>query len=1044
MFRIFTIFIFFTTIVINLSGQKFRFMDLPLKDICYSQVNDKLYGVLPGNSAQGNAFVIINPNTGAIEKRVEVGSEPSHISISNSGRTLSIALFGAPYLQRFDLSTNQFLPVTNLETSEANSHIPLNTLDMALLPNSETGLVVSRMYRGQSPRIVDVVVFDNNQLRVQQNRFVPYGNKLVIMEDGQTLWGLGHDHFPMPFKRYRITQQGVEEVENYFNLINVEVTHVAYQNGRIYLQNGQIFDVSGSGAPQLLATLDIGQNYNKTSAPQVPALDSNYIYFASDLHLDGVANRYGGSFLKRVDKTTFQRVDSVSIPAPGWLWNGESTKKIISLGKGRIALLSEFDGNSRLMLYNSSPCTTPQLNLKITPNSNLSVCFGDSIELSATPGFTDYYWSNGGIGQKIKFSNKWSAKDTIRYRVIGANGCLSEPSAPLIVTFSAKPSELQLFTADSNRDALCPDEKAELRALADRAAYSFIWSTGDTLPVGQNLKIESGGIYTVWAQGFYGCLSEPKSIEILEANPGARVKPVITQNGPLAYCNNNPSEFSGPTDAFAYEWSNGATTQSLKPNSSGEYALRLRYANGCKGPWSDTLLVKVGYQSPDQLRLFQQSDQLRIENSSFIADSIQWFFNDTLLPNPNRNYYFPQKKGFYSVLSYWQGCPSEPTIPYLYPAAIQASIFSVSNNEQLTSYLLFPSINPIDNYRFKWSNGSTTPSLEVKAPGTYCLTAYRDWSQDSATACITFGSLGDLQIEVLDNVPLPGFPIVLYKYLNPDFQVIDTVISDINGKALFENLENGTYYALAVPTAGTPLAKQYLPTYARSAILWRDANPFQMRGFHPSTGFPERQHIFLERTQMLMGEGRITGFIGAADGVAPSGSQGFDEANTQNEGLPNVSIALYDSTGKVVAITHSDANGNYVFENVPFGVYTVVINFLGVAPFSQVVNITTDEPQAIKISFLLKNGNFVVVRTKDIPTLDLVVWPNPLSGNFYCSIPEKCQLFIYDVMGRLLAQRSYSEGVKEENALISQPTGVYWLKIQTESGKIGIKRLIKQ
>lgn len=1043
MFRIFTLFILFSTIVIDLLGQRFHFLDLPLKDICYSQVNDKLYGVLPGNSAQGNAFVIINPNTGAIEKRVEVGSEPSHIIISNSGRTLYIALFGAPYLQRFDLSTNQFLPVTNLEVAEPNSHLPLNTLDMVLLPNSETSVVVSRMYRGQRPRNYDLAVFDNTQLRDQKQNFLSHGNKLVMMEDGQTLWGLGHDYFLNSIKRYRIAAQGLEEVETYPNLINLEATHVAYQNGRIYLQNGQIFDVSGSGAPQLLTTLDIGQNYNKISAPQVPALDSNYIYFTSDLHRDGVANRFGGSFLKRVDKTTFQRVDSVAIPAPGWLWNGESTKKIISLGKGRIALLSEFYGHARLMLYNSSPCTTPQLNLQITQNSDLSVCFGDSIELSATPGFTDYYWSNGVNGQKIKFSSNWVGKDTIRYRVIGPNGCLSEPSAPAIISVSVKPSELQLFT-DINRDALCPDEKGELRALADRAAYSFVWSTGDTLLVGQNLKIDSGGIYTVWARGLYGCLSEPKSIEILEANPGARVKPVITKNGPLTYCNNKLSEFRGPDNAFAYEWSNGASTQSIKPISSGEYALRLRYANGCIGPWSDTLRIKVGYQSPDQLRLYQQSDQLRIENSFFIADSIQWFFNDTLVLNPNRNYYFPQKKGFYSVVSYWQGCPSEPTIPYLYPAAIQAKILSVSNNEQLTSYLLFPNINPIDNYRYKWSNGSTNASLEIKAPGVYCVTVYRDWAQDSAKACITFESLGDLQIEAIDNIPLPGFPIVLYRYLNPDFRVIDTIYSDEKGRALFENLENGTYYVLALPTAGTLLAKQYLPTYARSAILWRDANPFQMRGFHPSDGFPERQYIFLERTQMLMGEGRITGFVGAADGFAPTVSQGFDGTDAQNVGLANVSIVLYDSTGKIVAITYSDTNGNYVFENVPFGGYTVVINYLGVAPFSQVVSITTDEPQANKISFLLKNGKFVVVRAKDIPTLDPVVWPNPLSGNFYYTIPEKCQLFIYDVMGRLLAQRSYSEGVKEENALISQPTGVYWLKIQTESGKIGIKRLIKQ
>lgn len=1043
MLRFILLFLLISHISVNLGGQNFRFIDLPFNDVCYSTVNDKLYGVLAGSLAQGNAIVVMNPTTGVIERRIEVGSEPSHIRISNSGRYLYVALLGAPYIQRFDLSTNQFLPAVNLESPEPNSNLSLNVLDMAILPNSETSLVVSRMDRGGNTLIHDMVVFDNTQLREKKLGFSPHGNKLVMMEDGQTLWGLRHEYFPNSLKRYRVTAQGLEEVESYPNLIYLEVTHVAYQNGRIYLQNGQIIDVS-SGVPQLVTTLNIGQEYNRTTAPMVPALDSNCIYFASDLNPNLIhGDRYRGSFLKKINKTTFQRLDSITIPAPGWFWNGESTKKIISLGKGRIALLSEFEKHRRLMLYHSKPCPALPLNLKIEPKQELAVCSGDTIELRATPGYTDYYWSNGMNGQKIKFTNQWGSKDTLRYRVIGPNGCLSEPSVPTVVSFSQKPTSVEVGT-DANRYAICPNEKAELRASADQAAFSFIWSTGDTLPLGRSIQVDSGGIYTVRARGRYGCLSEPKAIEILEANPGARVKPIINRNGSLTYCDNNLTELSGPANAFAYEWSNGATTRSIKPNFTSEYALRLRYANGCIGPWSDTLRVKVGYRSPDQLRLFQQFDQLRIENSFFLADSVQWLFNGTRIPNPNRGYYLPTQKGFYSVVNYWQGCPSEPSIPYLFPQAIKVGIQSVANNDQSTSHLLFPNVTPIDNYRLKWSDGTSNPSIEVKAIGTYCLTVYRDWAQDSASACIDFAMAGDLQIDVIDNAPLQDIPVVLYRYLNPDFQVIDTIHTEVNGRALFKNLENGVYYAQAIPTPGTPFAKQYLPTYAKSATLWRNANPFQMRGIHPVNGTPEWQQILLQATQMLMGEGSISGFIGKADGFAPGNTSSFDGTSVQNVGLANISIVLYDSTGKIVAVTYSDVNGHYIFNNVPFGVYTLVVNLLGVAPITQTVNISSSEPQVNNISFLLKNGAFVVVGTKNVPTIAVALWPNPVSGSFYCAVPEQSRLFIYDTMGRLIAQRNYTEGIKEENALMNQPSGIYWVKLQTESGKMGIKRLIKQ
>ncbi|MBK9462214.1 MAG: carboxypeptidase regulatory-like domain-containing protein [Sphingobacteriales bacterium] len=42
-------------------------------------------------------------------------------------------------------------------------------------------------------------------------------------------------------------------------------------------------------------------------------------------------------------------------------------------------------------------------------------------------------------------------------------------------------------------------------------------------------------------------------------------------------------------------------------------------------------------------------------------------------------------------------------------------------------------------------------------------------------------------------------------------------------------------------------------------------------------------------------------------------------------GLPGVTITLYDSNGDVIATTTTDSNGNYVFEGLPAGDYTVTV-----------------------------------------------------------------------------------------------------------------------
>ncbi len=1028
-------------VFVAVQGQQFQFVNLPFNDICYSVTNDRLYGVVGRNNPKGNAIFVINPANGNIEERIEVGSDPSHIRVSTDGRYLYVVLAGSPQLLRYDLLTKGFKPNTLLESKEPNSTIALHALDMELLPHSEGSVVISRLSNLQTPQLFDLVVFDSTQLR-DRELFVQAGNRMVLADDGQTLWAWGYNNFSTAFKKLRINAQGIEELNSYPDLIKDEVTHVVYQSGRIYLQNGQIFDLSTPTAPQLLHTHYLGQDYNKNRAPQVPDLDSNYIYFTNDFDPNYYRDYvYRGSFFKIINKSTFEPIASIPIPGLSSLWSGANTKKIISLGKGRAALINQSFDKAGLMIYTPKPCQSSPVNLSIAPSQDLYACTGDTLELEATPGHAAYLWSSGQTGQKIQYARRGIEIDSVRVWALDSKGCWSKPSAPKALHFDSKPPEPKLGVRFAQY-TICPGEKASLVAYVDDvSATSFIWSTGATTAPGKDYEVDSAGIYTVRARGKYGCLSDPKSIEILDAEPNAKITPTITANGPLSFCANQATIFSGPPAAFGYEWSNGASTQSIVPRFSGNLALRLLYPSGCKSRWSDTLQVKITNLPFDKLRIAQQRQELRIENAFAIVDSVQWSLNGQPIPNTNRSFFVPTEKGFYSVTNFRNGCASDPLAPFPFPAPVTID-FNVWPQGDQTSYLVSALVNPLELYRYKWNNGSADSKLIVDSVGTYCLTVYRDWTQDSTTACITFTSNADLEIQALDEgAPVQGMPIVLYRFLNPGFQVIDTLISTNGGRALFKGITPGVYYAQAIPSPATPLAKQYLPTYARSASLWGDANPFQLRGIRPENSPPEAQQILLQRTQMLMGEGSISGIVRGGEGFAPGNTQGF---NAQNAGLANVGIVLYDANGKIVAVTYTDENGFYIFPAVPLGSYTVMVNLLGVPPVSQPLIVLADASTLGNINFMLKNGAFVIVGTQNIPLLEIELWPNPVSGRFYCKISEKSSISIYDAMGRIIAKRHYDPGVKEENVLLTQAAGLYWLKIQTESGKIGIKRLIKQ
>jgi DNA-binding beta-propeller fold protein YncE len=206
--------LFFAFALVNITqtlAQEFRILDMKLKDICYSSVNDRIYGAVPGDLVQGNSIAVINPNTGVVEQSIPIGSEPTLVRISNNGRYLYVGLYGSPIIQLYDLLTNTLDPAIDLELfvpPPYDTHYPIFTGDIQPIPQLANSIIASRNDLNTTPGFSGITAYDDTTARALKiDGGVIGGDQIVVTETGQTLWGLGHAYAPTAFQRYQITAQ---------------------------------------------------------------------------------------------------------------------------------------------------------------------------------------------------------------------------------------------------------------------------------------------------------------------------------------------------------------------------------------------------------------------------------------------------------------------------------------------------------------------------------------------------------------------------------------------------------------------------------------------------------------------------------------------------------------------------------------------------------------------------------------------------------------------------------------------------------------------
>ncbi len=255
----------------------------------------------------------------------------------------------------------------------------------------------------------------------------------------------------------------------------------------------------------------------------------------------------------------------------------------------------------------------------------------------------------------------------------------------------------------------------------------------------------------------------------------------------------------------------------------------------------------------------------------------------------------------------------------------------------------------------------------------------------------------------------------------------------------FDGLEEGSEYLVkAAMNVWSPLYNDYLPTYYDGVLSWMDATTVAVDG-----------NVFGIDINMVAGENPGgPGFIGGniSDGAGKSLSE-----------VGGIMVILLDADGNPVGFTHTDAQGNYSFEGIPYGTYTVHIEILNIPSEPFAVTISADIPSFEDANFVRANGNIAADFSSSIENLilaginDFNVAPNPVRGQtvvfFNASQEINAELQIFNIMGQRLLQKEVSIEVGANSIEVDASQlakGMYLLQLSQNGQAIHQVKIIKE
>lgn len=364
----------------------------------------------------------------------------------------------------------------------------------------------------------------------------------------------------------------------------------------------------------------------------------------------------------------------------------------------------------------------------ISPAGETAFCEGGSVTISTASNYSEYLWNNNAKTKSIDATET----GTYRLKVKNAEGCWSDYSNSVKVTVHAIPEKPVIH--NENTSALCPGVAVTLAAPDGYDQY--LWSTGETT---QSIEVKKDGKYTVSVANNQ-CWS-PVSNAATVAYKNKPGKPAIEYTGATELCVGESAEIKAPDGFQYYQWSNGATANSLTVKQSGTFTVQVAH---CPNEWSQPSEPIQFSFNPVPSKPTIDFDQRTYCIGETAILSVNGEFEEYAWSNRSTQPKIEVKAaGKFSVkvknkFNCWSKSSNQVEVVFKDPGAKPVIESDAEVNLCKGETITLKTTGEFD--RYLWSNGATTPSIKIDQPGIYSVKTSNCselWSESSEAVTVT-------------------------------------------------------------------------------------------------------------------------------------------------------------------------------------------------------------------------------------------------------------------------------------------------------------------
>jgi len=399
-------------------------------------------------------------------------------------------------------------------------------------------------------------------------------------------------------------------------------------------------------------------------------------------------------------------------------------------------------------------------------------------------------------------------------------------------------------------------------------------------------------------------------------------------------CSQNPmGNFIGEVSqaGHAYTWTpaSGLSSASIarpmaRPSVTTTYYMsKTRVANGCIA--YDTVTVTVDTLKP--VAAISGIDTITCANTAVLrvaSGGVSYAWSGGLGTNDSVNISSP---GTYTVtVTASNGCSSTASVEVLRDITAPAVSISGSDTLFITGQTVARIASGASTY--SWSSGlGTSDSVNISVPGVYTVTGTAANGCTSTASTIVlqmiYGSIGD-QVWRDDNqngkfdLGENGLPNVKLYLADTSGVILDSVLTDSNGKYLFDSLVAGEYLVKVQIPSGFIFTNNNSVSADSSSDSDFDRITGTSSNVTVSAAYP-RGHLLRDNDQIDAGLIKV----GTIRDMVWEDTNRNGIKDTLESGIAGVTVRIFDSSDNLISSKITDSTGNFEFDSLTIGQYYV-------------------------------------------------------------------------------------------------------------------------